>query len=153
MGRILGNALRRFDARVLELMAQDEELPLKWGHYLGRGVVTAAQLHMVRHLQPGGGRLVDMAKSAGMTKQAMKNLIDQCQAMGLMERTPKPDAGDRRCRFLTYTQTGLLWRQAFLRAVEKAEKECEQELGVNILTVIRLGLEAYGHAHDTGYAS
>jgi DNA-binding MarR family transcriptional regulator len=152
MGRILGNALRRFDARVLALMAQDEELPLKWSHYLSRGVVTAAQLHMVRHLPLEGGRLVDMAKSAGMTKQAMKNLIDQCQAMGLLERTSMPSVGDRRCRLLTYTPTGLLWRQAFLRAVEAAEKECEQELGVNILTVIRLGLEVYGNAHDRSYA-
>jgi DNA-binding MarR family transcriptional regulator len=153
MGRILGNALRRFDARVLELMAQDEELPLKWSHYLSRGVVTAAQLHLVRHLQPEGGRLVDMAKSAGMTKQAMKNLLDQCEAMGLVERSLPPHTGDKRCRALAYTATGLLWRQAFLRAVQQAEAECEQELGANILTVIRLGLEAYGNAHDRGYAA
>lgn len=164
LGRLWGNALRRFDARVLELMAHDEELPLKWSNYAGRGVITAAQVHMVRHLPEEGARLKDMARSAGMTKQAMKNLIDQCEAMGLVRRegtkTTSTDTtgvreslGDKREKWIQYTEQGVLWRKAFYRAVQAAEKECERELGEAVLAVIRIGTEAYGSTHDRAYLS
>lgn len=162
LGRLLGNALRRFDARVLELMAQDAELPLKWSNYAGRGVVTAAQVHMVRHLPENGARLKDMAQSAGLTKQAMKSLIDQCEAMGLLRREEAQVKGvnegnaknrsgvplDRRERWICYTEQGMLWRDAFYRAVDAAEKECERELGEAVVAVMRIGAEAYGSTHD-----
>ena len=156
LGRLLGNALRRFDARVLELMAQDEELPLKWSNYAGRGVVTAAQVHMVRHLPEQGARLKDMAQSAGLTKQAMKSLIDQCEAMGLVRRVGAEGGQkggrsvplDRREKWIHYTEQGMFWRGAFYRAVQAAEKECEQELGEAVVAVMRIGAEAYGHTHD-----
>lgn len=149
LGRLLGNALRRFDGRVLELMSGDEELPLKWSLYAERGVVTAAQLHMVRHLPKEGARLVDLAHGAGLSKQAMKSLMDQCEAMGLVERLRATGAGvDRREKQIRYTDQGLLWRTAFYKAVAKAEAECAQELGPQVLAVMRIGAEAYGNSHD-----
>lgn len=158
LGRLLGNALRRFDGRVLELMSQDLELPLKWSNYAGRGLVTAAQLHMVRHLPADGARLKDMAKSAGLSKQAMKSLIDQCEGMGLLARRTHAESAngaierrDGREKWITYTEQGLLWRAAFYRAAQKAEQECEEELGAAVVTVMRIGAEAYGSAHDRGY--
>jgi DNA-binding MarR family transcriptional regulator len=164
LGRLLGNALRRFDARVLELMSQDVELPLKWSNYAGRGVVTAAQTHMVRHLPEQGARLTDLAQSAGLTKQAMKSLIDQCEAMGLVSRQvlgaeqqqrgeQSKATGDRREKWISYTEQGKLWRVAFYRAVQTAEQECSEELGEAVLAVIRIGVEAYGSTHDRGYVS
>jgi DNA-binding MarR family transcriptional regulator len=149
LGRILGNALRRFDGRVLELMAGDESLPLKWSNYLRHGVVTAAQLHMVRHLPLDGGRLVDLAQTAGMSKQSMKAMLDQCEAMGLLMREKSGAVqGDRRSKWIRYTEMGLLWRQAFYRAVEQAQHECEAELGSHVVAVIRLGLDAYAGDFD-----
>lgn len=163
LGRLLGNALRRFDARVLELMAQDEELPLKWGHYAGRGLVTAAQIHMVRHLPPQGARLKDLALGAGLAKQSMKSQVDQCEAMGLLTRqdaagrandeASMPPGRDGREKWIRYTAQGLLWRAAFYRAVSRAERECEEELGAAVVAVIRIGAEAYGSTHDHGYLS
>jgi DNA-binding MarR family transcriptional regulator len=151
LGRLLGNALRRFDARVLELMSQDMDLPLKWSNYISRGVVTAAQVNMVRHVPQQGARLTDLAQSAGMTKQAMKSLMDQCEAMGLVVRTGS--GGDRREKWIAYTEQGLQWRAAFYRAVEVAERECERELGEAVVAVIRIGVEAYGSTHDRAYLS
>ena len=160
LGRLLGNALRRFDARVLELMAQDMELPLKWSNYLSRGVVTAAQVHMVRHLPERGARLKDLAQSAGLTKQAMKSLMDQCEAMGLIRRDGRREMflgeqervqRDGREKWICYTEMGLVWRAAFYRAVAAAEQECERELGSAVVTVMRIGAEAYGSSHDRAY--
>jgi DNA-binding MarR family transcriptional regulator len=160
LGRLLGNALRRFDARVLELMSKDEDLPLKWSHYAERGVITAAQIHMVRHLPEAGARLKDLAQSAGLTKQSMKNLMDQCEAMGLVMRergaegkAAQAKGGDRREKWIRLTPLGLVWRQAFYRAVAGAEAEMEKELGSAVMAVIRIGVEAYGSVHDRAYLS
>lgn len=151
LGRLLGNALRRFDARVMELMSSDVGLPLKWSNYLRNGVMTAAQIHMVRHLPPEGARLTDLARGAGLSKQAMKSMMDQCEAMGLVIRgcsSANESVADRREKWIRYTAQGELWREAFLRAVMVAEQECERELGKDVLTVVRIGLEVYGSDHD-----
>lgn len=145
LGCLLGDALRRFDARVLELIASDRDLPLKLSNYAARGLVTAAQVHLTRHLPLSGARLTDMARSAGMTKQAMAALVAQCEAMGLVQRSA--DTHDARARRITWTATGLLWHAAFRDAVARAEAELRAELGPEVATVLSLALEAYGSAH------
>ena len=50
------------------------------------------------------------------------------------------DAGARIVRF---TSTGLLWLQAFERAVTQAEAEFKEAVGDEVATVVKLGLEAY----------
>jgi DNA-binding MarR family transcriptional regulator len=143
LGCLLGNALRRFDARVLTLMSQSKDLPLKLSNYAARGLVTAAQIHLTRHLSLQGSRLVDMAHSAGMSKQAMSSLVQQCEAMGLVTLTA--DTKDARAKRIAYTDTGLLWYAAFCVAVQQATTEFSAEIGNDVSTVVSLGLEAYGN--------
>jgi hypothetical protein len=50
LGRLLGHASRRFDARVLHLMAHDEHVPLALSNLAARGQVNAAHIHITRHL-------------------------------------------------------------------------------------------------------
>lgn len=141
LGRLLGHAMRRFDARVLELMAHAVEVPLALSNLAARDQVSAAHVHITRHLAPDGDRLTDLAARAGMTKQAMAALVDQCVAWGLVTRTP--DARDARARIVRFTPTGLAWRQAFRDAVAQAEAEFRAEVGPEVATVVALGLEAY----------
>ncbi|MGP1682046.1 MAG: MarR family transcriptional regulator, partial [Giesbergeria sp.] len=94
LGRLMGDALRRFDARVLQLMARDIEVPLALSNLAARDQVGAAHIHITRHLSLGGDRLTDLAARAGMTKQAMASLVDQCAAWGLVRR--EPDTRDAR---------------------------------------------------------
>ena len=49
LGRLLGNALRRFDARVLWLMSRDVLVPLALSNLAGRDQVGAAHIHITRH--------------------------------------------------------------------------------------------------------
>lgn len=142
MGRLLGHAMRRFDARVLQLMAQDEAVPLALSHLAERDQVSAAHIHITRHLSLAGDRLVDLAARAGMSKQAMAQLVDQCEAWNLVTR--ERDPRDARARIVRFTETGLLWLQAFERAVSQAEAEFRAEVGEQVATVIQLGLEVYG---------
>ncbi len=133
--------MRRFDARVLHLMAHNEDVPLALSNLAARAQVSAAHIHITRHLSLEGSRLIDLAASAGMTKQAMGDLVTQCEAWGLVQRTPDPQ--DARARRIVFTETGLAWLRAFEQAVAQTEAEFKQEVGTDVATVVSLGLEAY----------
>jgi DNA-binding MarR family transcriptional regulator len=141
MGHWLRLALERFDARVLALMAHHPGVPLGLANLVTRGQVGAAHIHITRHLATEGSRLTELAKSAGMTKQAMGTLVNQCEAWGMVRR--EPDPVDARAQQLRFTDTGLAWLQAYREAVEQAELELRQAVGEEVATVLAIGLEAY----------
>jgi DNA-binding MarR family transcriptional regulator len=144
LGRLLGHAARRFDERVLALMAHNVDVPLALSNLAARSQVSAAHVHVTRHLALEGSRLTDLAQRAGMSKQAMGDLVDQCEAWGLVTREADPlDARARRVRF---TATGLAWLQAFREAVVQAEAEFKSEIGADVAAVVAIGLEAYAGA-------
>jgi len=140
-GRLLGHASRRFDERVLHLIAHNVDVPLALSNLAARAQVGAAHVHITRHLALEGSRLTDLARSAGMTKQAMGDLVTQCEAWGLVVREPDPH--DARARRVRFTGAGLAWLQAFRDAVRQAEAEFRAEVGPEVATIVALGLEAY----------
>ncbi len=141
LGRWLGHAMRRFDARVLQLMASNEGVPLALANLAAREQISAAHIHITRHLALQGSRLTALAQAAGMTKQAMGKLVDQCEAWGLVLR--EDDPLDARARRVVFTDSGLAWLQAFQDAVLQAEQEFREAVGQDVATVVALGLEAY----------
>ncbi|GAB2605979.1 winged helix DNA-binding protein [Ramlibacter solisilvae] len=151
LGRLLGHAMRRFDERVLALMADNVEVPLALSNLAARAQVSAAHVHITRHVALEGSRLTDLAQRAGMSKQAMGDLVDQCEAWGLVRR--EQDPADARGRIVRFTPTGLAWLQAFRDAVAQAEAEFRQEVGAEVATVVAIGLEAYAGAWGAGAAT
>lgn len=141
IGHWLRLALQQFDARVLVLMARHPAVPLGLSNLAQRGQVGAAHVHITRHLAPEGSRLTELAQRAGMSKQAMGTLVDQCAAWGMVTR--EPDPGDARARKVCFTGTGLAWLGAYRDAVAQAESELRQAVGDEVATVVTLGLEAY----------
>ncbi len=141
LGFLMGRALLRFDARVLSLIAQNDTVPLGLSNLAARAQVTAAHIHITRHLPLAGARLTELAASAAMTKQAMGKLVDQCEAWGLVNRLP--DVRDARAVRVVFSATGLIWLKAFEDAVRQAEAELKQAVGDQVATVISIGLEAY----------
>ncbi|MBK9234911.1 MAG: MarR family transcriptional regulator [Rhodoferax sp.] len=137
----MSRSLKRFEARVLKLMSHDETVPLALSNLAARGQLTAAHVQITRHLPLRGARLTDLAKRAGVSKQAMGKLVDQCEAWGLVHRSP--DRLDARAQTIEFTATGQAWLGAFERAVTQAEDEMRQGIGLEVVTVITLGLEAY----------
>jgi DNA-binding MarR family transcriptional regulator len=148
LGRLLGAAMRRFDERVLHLMAHNVDVPLALSNLAARAQVSAAHIHITRHLELQGTRLTDLSQRAGMSKQAMGDLVDQCEAWGLVRRTPDPR--DARARLVQFTPTGLAWLQAFREAVAQAEEEFRAEVGAEVATVVAIGLEAYAGSSGWG---
>lgn len=142
LGRLLALAGARFDARVLHLMAQDDALSLALAHLAARGQLGASHIQITRHLPLEGSSLSTLAALAGITKQAMGKLVDQCEAWDLVARTADPR--DARAVHIGFTPTGLQWLQAHARAVAQAEEEFRQAVGAEVAVVVHLGLEAYG---------
>jgi len=141
LGRLLAMAGQRFDARVLALMAHNADLPLALSHLAGRGQLGASHIQITRHLPLAGCSLTALAERAGVTKQAMGKLVDQCAAWDLVQR--QPDPRDARALQLLFTPTGRLWLAAYQQAVQQAESEFRQAVGPEVATVVQLGLEAY----------
>ena len=141
LGRLLALASQRFDARVLTVMAHSDELALALSHLVARGKLTASHIQITRHLPFAGCSLTELAARAGITKQAMGKLADQCAAWDLVQRTADPR--DARAVRIAFTPTGAQWLQAYRQAVYQVEAEFDQAVGVDVATVVRLGLEAY----------
>jgi len=128
--------VRRFEARVLELMSE-----------MGHAETRITHVNLTRNLDIEGTRLTELARRACMSKQAMGELVDQCEALGLVARVIDPS--DRRARIVTFTPTGLVWLESFRTTVDVAEREMRLELGEQTMQVIEEGLAAYGAAFDT----
>jgi DNA-binding MarR family transcriptional regulator len=141
VGHWLRLALARFDERVLALMAQHPEVPLGLANLAQRRQIGAAHVHITRHLAREGARLTELATAAGMTKQAMGTLVNQCEAWGMVRR--EPDPLDSRARRVAFTAVGLAWLQAYEESAQQAEEEMRHAVGAQVAAVITLGLEAY----------
>ncbi|WP_298930528.1 MarR family transcriptional regulator [uncultured Ramlibacter sp.] len=141
LGRLLGHATRRFDERVLYLMAHNIDVPLALSNLAARAQIGAAHIHVTRHLALAGSRLTELAQNAGMSKQAMGDLVNQCEAWGVVVRESDPQ--DARARKVRFTPAGLAWLQAFKDAVAQAEAEFRAEVGTEVAAVVMIGLEAY----------
>ena len=141
LGRLLALAEELFNARVLTVMAHNDELALALSNLAGRGNLTASHVQITRHLPVTGCSLSELAARAGITKQAMGKLVDQCAAWDLVRRTPEPR--DARAIRVAFTATGVQWLNAYEKAVQQAELEFRTAVGAEVATVVHLGLEAY----------
>lgn len=135
-GRILSNALRRFEDRVLFILEE-----------AGHAETRRSHVNLTRHLDLGGTRITELARRAAMTNAAMTELIDQCVAMGLVERHDDP--ADRRVRIVRFTDAGRVWLSAFGRAVATAEQELANEIGERNMSMLLKRLDSYGSAVDS----
>jgi DNA-binding MarR family transcriptional regulator len=136
IGRLLNNAVRRFEARVLELMSAS-----------GHEETRIAHVSLTRNLDVEGTRLTELARRASMSKQAMGELVDQCVELGLVDRVADPSDG--RARIVKFTPAGLTLLDAFRDAVDVAEHEMRAELGKAAMDAILKGLAVYGAKFDS----
>lgn len=141
LGVWLDRASQRFALRVLALMTQHDGLPLALAHRTTSGSLATATLRVAQHLDANGARLGTLAARAGVSKQAMGQLVQQCERWGLVLR--EADPRDGRARRIVYTPNGLAWRSAYRHAVAQAEAELRAAVGAQVATVIAIGLEAY----------
>jgi DNA-binding MarR family transcriptional regulator len=135
VGRLLNNAISRFEGRILQLMAQ-----------AGHGGFALSHITVTRNLDVEGTRATELARRAGITKQSMGELIRQLENSGIVAR--RPDPTDRRSRIVYFTPAGMAWLHAFRDALGQAETEMRAALGARGLDALKRALTRYDEARE-----
>ncbi len=106
-----------------------------------RGIfdLTPSQARALLLLDRSGTRLTELARRAGVTKQAMMQMVDDLQAMGCLRRTPDP--GDARAKIVKLTAKGLRHRAQARKAVQTVESKVRRRLGPRRYAALRAALE------------
>lgn len=130
IGRLLNNAVQRFESRILEELEK-----------AGHGGLSLSHITITRNLDSGGTRATELARRAGITKQSAGELIVQLETLGLIER--RPDPLDRRAKIVCFSTRGQAWLDAFAKALQVAEDEMAHRLGPDLYDQVRLGLMRY----------
>lgn len=105
----------------------------------GHPQVRSAHGNVFRFLDDAGTRVSVLAERAGMTKQAMAQLVAHLEQHGYVERVPDP--GDRRAKLVRATDRG---REAFAVArelVRELDARLTERLGEAKLRQLRSLLE------------
>jgi DNA-binding MarR family transcriptional regulator len=142
VGRMMFGGARLFEERIFDVIRE-----------AGFDEVRFVHLTLVRNMDSDGTRLTDLAARAGMTKQAMGQIADQCEALGLVER--RFDRADRRARTIAFTARGRRLLEAAQRGVARAEADMERVIGKRALALVRRALQSYcgGAADAAGEAA
>ena len=130
VGRLMFNAARRFEEQIHAVVRRS-----------GFPDVRLVHLTLTRNMDLEGTRLTVLADRAGITKQAMGELVDQCQTMGIVER--RPDPTDRRARRIVFTARGRNLVQVLTKAIGEAEADMSATIGRRSVTSMVAALHTY----------
>jgi DNA-binding MarR family transcriptional regulator len=137
MSRLLYTATWLFDIRILNIVNENGFPGLRMTH-----------LHVPRNLDFEGTRLTELAIRAEMSKQAMGELVDQCETMGLVARRPHKD--DRRAKMVCFTAEGHRLIEVVERALATAEREMLALIGIKRMEEVVSGLMTYCERRAVG---
>jgi DNA-binding MarR family transcriptional regulator len=96
-------------------------------HAAGFTDLVPAHFAVMRWPGPQNRRPSDLAKEAGMTKQAMNYLLRQLEELGYLTRDD--DAQDKRSKRVQLTDRGYAVAKTIRKTVRQIEREWERELG------------------------
>ena len=135
VGRLMFNSARKFEETIHDFVQQAGFRDVRFVH-----------LTLTRNMDFDGTRLTDLAARAGMTKQAMSELVDECEAIRIVER--RPDPTDRRARMIVFTARGRQLMRALMKAIAHAETEMAAAIGARAMKDIAAALRIYGAAGE-----
>jgi len=110
----------------------------------GIGELRPSQAKALLLVDRGGTRLSELAQRAGITKQAMMQVVDDLQTKGLARRVPDPN--DARAKVVKLTARGLRERAEARRALTSVEGRARRRLGDRRYDGLRAALEELGSA-------
>ena len=104
---------------------------------------------VMAHIPPEGIRLTSLAQRAGVSKQAMGELVDSLVARDYVERIPDPTDG--RAKLLVFSERGWASVDTALGALADIEAELVAELGDRRIQSLRKALDLVltGYLRDT----
>jgi DNA-binding MarR family transcriptional regulator len=102
--------------------------------------LRASQAALVLNVdRRSGTRLTELARRAGVTKQAMMIVVDELEVRGIVRRTPDPEDG--RAKVVRLTARGRQFAAECRRAVAAVEARAKRTLGGRRYDVLRETLD------------
>ncbi len=103
---------------------------------------------LLPQVEPEGTRLVDLAARVGVSKQAVGQLVDDLEAMGVVERIPDPEDG--RARRVCFTRRGFQALLHGLGVLEGLERDLAGVIGRPAMERLQGGVERALRAVESG---
>lgn len=109
-------------------------------HLVAAGFVDHRAVHhnVMAHVTYDGVRLTDLAERAGITKQAMSELVRDLVKLGYLQTRPDPDDG--RAKLITFTARGREAVDAATSAFGSIDRALAKEIGSQALEALRHSL-------------
>jgi DNA-binding MarR family transcriptional regulator len=101
--------------------------------------IRPAHGYVFQYAEPGGSRLTDLARQAGLTKPTVLAAVDDLERLGYVERVPDP--GDRRAKLVRLTAHGAAAAAEAGRIVAAIEADWAERLGAGRAQALRRALE------------
>ena len=127
LGRLIDDLHFFFDAQALKYLRES-----------GFPMIKSADAHVMRTMRFEGSRITDMARNAGISKQAMSKLVAVFIANGFL--TWADDPRDKRNRLVSVTDAGRELLTCGIAALHRAEKDIADIIGADELEKFRLVL-------------
>ncbi|MEV0252441.1 MarR family winged helix-turn-helix transcriptional regulator [Nocardia sp. NPDC050712] len=113
--------------------------------------VRAAHAPVFQLIEPAGTRLTVLAERAGMTKQAMGELVRHLDRQGYVELTGDP--GDRRAKLVRLTRRGWAVVDAGVAVIERFDQHLDQIVGAPEVARLRRTLLGIIDGAGSSYAA
>jgi DNA-binding MarR family transcriptional regulator len=101
---------------------------------------TLAHTTLMPHLDLEGTRPSELARRMGTSKQAVGQLVNDLEKLGVLERVPDPSDG--RARLVVFTEEGMRLMVQGLGVLKQVEEEVTQSLGCEAVEELKQSLEA-----------
>lgn len=89
--------------------------------------IRLVHIALIRNVDEGGTRITEIARRAGMTKQATGQLVTEFAGLGYIRVVPDPT--DRRAKIAEYTAKGKQLLRAIVEAIAETEDRCAATVG------------------------
>ncbi|MBX2797618.1 MAG: MarR family transcriptional regulator [Myxococcales bacterium] len=122
--KLLQRAIRAFEEDLAHRLRQ-----------VGVEQITASRFQLLRHLDADGMTITELARNAGISKQAVSQALGPLVRDGMVQVTPKPNDG--RSRLVRWTALGSRLQRTALEAVGSIEADYEQLLGQEDYATLR----------------
>lgn len=112
----------------------------------GAGELRPSQATALLLVDRAGTRLSELAQRAGITKQAMMQLVDDLQEKGCVRRVP--DVEDARAKTVRLTAKGLRLRAIARKSVQAVDSRVRRRLGGRRYEGLRAALAEVTEAEE-----
>jgi DNA-binding MarR family transcriptional regulator len=129
LGQLLLGAFRWFDESLIAAL-----------HAAGWPELTRAHSLVFAQLDTGGARTAEIARRAGISRQAVHQTVQELQRLGLVSLVPDPT--NRSAKLVVPTDRGQASIRVAKATLAKLEGELAQRLGREQIRALRQALEA-----------